>query len=60
MKQGKLYLIPTIIGEGTEDKTLPSFVMDKIKDIDIFIVENIRTARRHKIIFSGLRIWMPA
>ena len=46
MKQGKLFLIPTIIGEGTEEKTLPSFVRDKIKDIDIFIVENIRTARR--------------
>ena len=46
MKQGKLFLIPTIIGEGTEEKTLPSFVRDKIKDIDIFIVENIRTSRR--------------
>lgn len=46
MKQGKLFLIPTIIGEGTEEKTLPAFVRDKIKDIDIFIVENIRTARR--------------
>jgi 16S rRNA (cytidine1402-2'-O)-methyltransferase len=46
MKQGKLYLIPTIIGEGTEYKTLPSFVSDKIKDINIFIVENIRTSRR--------------
>ena len=46
MNQGKLYLIPTIIGEGTEEKTLPSFVRDKIKDIDIFIVENIRTSRR--------------
>ena len=46
MKQGKLYLIPTIIGEGTEEKTLPTFVRVKIKDIDIFIVENIRTSRR--------------
>ena len=46
MNQGKLYLIPTIIGEGTEEKTLPTFVRDKIKDIDIFIVENIRTSRR--------------
>ena len=46
MKQGKLYLIPTILGEGTEEKTLPSFVRNKIKDVDIFIVENIRTSRR--------------
>ena len=46
MNQGKLYLIPTIIGEGTEEKTLPNFVKDKIIDIDIFIAENIRTSRR--------------
>ena len=46
MKQGKLYLIPTIIGEGTEEKTLSSFVRDKIKGVNIFIVENIRTSRR--------------
>ena len=46
MKIGKLYLIPTILGEGTEGKTLPSSVLNAIKDIDIFIVENIRTSRR--------------
>ena len=46
MKIGKLYLIPTILGEGTEEKTLPSSVLNAIKDIDIFIVENIRTSRR--------------
>ena len=46
MKQGKLYLIPTIIGEGTEERTLPSSVLNLIKCIDIFIVENIRTSRR--------------
>ena len=46
MKIGKLYLIPTILGEGTEEKTLPSSVLKAIKDIDIFIVENIRTSRR--------------
>jgi len=46
MKQGNLYLIPTIIGEGTEEKTLTSFITEKIKNIDIFIVENIRTSRR--------------
>lgn len=46
MKRGNLYLIPTIIGEGTEEKTLTSFITEKIKTIDIFIVENIRTSRR--------------
>ena len=47
MNKGKLYLIPTIIGEGTEQDTLPSTTLNIIKKINIFIVENIRTARRH-------------
>lgn len=46
MKKGKLYLIPTTLGEGTESKTLPLTVLESIKNIDIFIVENIRTSRR--------------
>ena len=47
MNKGKLYIIPTIIGEGTEQETLPSTTLNIIKKINIFIVENIRTARRH-------------
>ena len=47
MNKGKLYLIPTILGEGTQDTTLPSPILKAIKEIDIFIVENLRTARRH-------------
>ena len=47
MDKGKLYLIPTIIGEGTQEETLPSTILKAIKKIDIFIVENLRTARRH-------------
>ena len=46
MKKGKLFLIPTTLGDGTEEKTLPSSVLNAIKNIDIFIVENIRTSRR--------------
>ena len=46
MKKGRLYLIPTTLGEGTENKTLPPVVLELIKNIDIFIVENIRTSRR--------------
>ena len=46
MRKGKLYLIPTTLGDGTEEKTLPSSVLNAIKNIDIFIVENIRTSRR--------------
>lgn len=47
MNKGKLYLIPTILGKGTQDATLPSTILKSIKEIDIFIVENLRTARRH-------------
>jgi len=44
--KGKLYLIPTILGEDNQQKTLPYFVTEIIKDLNIFIVENIRTSRR--------------
>ena len=47
MDKGKLYLIPTTIGEGKQEETLPFIIKQKIKDINIFIVENIRTARRY-------------
>ena len=47
MNKGRLYLIPTIIGEETQESTLPSAILHAIKEIDIFIVENVRTARRH-------------
>ena len=47
MNKGKLYLIPTIISNGTENKTLPKTVKDYIKKTNIFIVENIKKARRY-------------
>ena len=47
MNKGKLYLIPTILGKETQEETLPSTILKSIKEIDIFIVENLRTARRH-------------
>ena len=46
MKTGKLFLIPTTLGEGSGYKSLPPIVLDHIKNINIFIVENIRTSRR--------------
>jgi len=46
LNKGQLYLIPTILGKGTEETTLPSTILKSIKEIDIFIVENLRTARR--------------
>lgn len=47
MDKGTLYLIPTILGEGTQEATLPSSVLKSIENINVFIVEKIRTARRH-------------
>jgi 16S rRNA (cytidine1402-2'-O)-methyltransferase len=46
MTKGKLILIPTVIGENTAKETLPSIILDTIKNTDIYIVENIRSARR--------------
>jgi 16S rRNA (cytidine1402-2'-O)-methyltransferase len=46
MTKGKLILIPTVIGENTAKETLPSIIIDTIKNTDIYIVENIRSARR--------------
>ena len=47
MNKGKIYLIPTILGEGTEKSTLTYPILKAIKEIDVFIVENLRTARRN-------------
>tara|TARA_B100001250_G_scaffold267484_1_gene230732 strand:+ start:121 stop:825 length:705 start_codon:yes stop_codon:yes gene_type:complete len=47
LNKGKLYLIPTTLGKGTEKETIPLSIVNTIKKIDIFIVENLRTARRY-------------
>ena len=47
MDKGNLYLIPTIIGDGTQKYSLTHPISIAIKDINIFITENIRTSRRH-------------
>lgn len=41
-----LYLIPTILAEGTENQVLSPVIREVVADLDIFFVENIRTARR--------------
>lgn len=43
---GKLYLIPTTLGETEPLEVLPYSVKKTIEDISIFIVENEKTARR--------------
>ncbi len=45
--KGKIYLIPTIISENTEEKHIAPEVLDTILIVDYFLVENIRTSRRY-------------
>ena len=47
LNKGKLYLIPTILSDNSQEAVLPNSISNHIKEINIFIVENLRTARRH-------------
>jgi 16S rRNA (cytidine1402-2'-O)-methyltransferase len=42
----KLYLIPTTLGDTSIERVLPPDLSNLISSIPVFIVENIRTARR--------------
>lgn len=44
--KGKLFLIPTLLGDTSPHKVLPSSVFEVIKRLNYYIVEDIRTARR--------------
>lgn len=46
MTYGKLYLIPTPLGEGTPAEVLPASVLTRIPLLRRFVVEELRTARR--------------
>lgn len=43
---GILYLIPITLGDGSFDKVIPAYNNAIINEIDVYIVENIKTARR--------------
>lgn len=47
--QGKLYLIPSTIGDTEIDDVIPAKVLNIINNINTYIVENERTARRQLI-----------
>lgn len=53
-EKGKLYLIPTVIADSSPHKVISPFVLNTIKPIRFFVVENIRTARRY---LSSLSIY---
>lgn len=45
-KQGKIYLIPTTLGDNEPLEVLPISIKRAIENINFFIVENEKTARR--------------
>jgi len=46
LHMAKLYLIPTTLGDTSIERVLPPDLTQLISSISVFIVENIRTARR--------------
>ncbi|MCF6184243.1 MAG: SAM-dependent methyltransferase [Bacteroidales bacterium] len=46
-KKGKIYLIPTTLGNSEINEVIPAYVVEIITNLHYFIVENIRTARRY-------------
>ncbi|MBK6267040.1 SAM-dependent methyltransferase [Marivirga sp. S37H4] len=55
-KKGTLYLIPTVIAPQTEERVLPPELKQLCNQIDYYLVENIRTARR---CLSAMKISKP-
>ncbi len=45
-EKGKLYLIPTTLGETELSAVLPEAVLTVVQRLEIFVVEEVRTARR--------------
>jgi 16S rRNA (cytidine1402-2'-O)-methyltransferase len=54
MAKGKLHLIPAPLGENDPAEVIPGPVLDMLKSFKIFVVEEIRTARRY-LSKAGLR-----
>lgn len=52
--KGKLFLIPTIIAEGTSGRVIPQQVLEVLSGIRVFLAEDVRTARRY---LSSLKIY---
>ncbi len=47
INKGKLYLLPSVLGEESEiSAVLPAYTQNVIKSLHVFIVEELRTARR--------------
>lgn len=44
---GKLYLIPSPLGEGDPSEVIPAHVLERLKSIKLYVVEEVRTVRRY-------------
>jgi len=51
---GKLYLIPTTLGESPIEHVIPKHVVDIINQTNHYIVEDVKTARRY-LIKAGIK-----
>ena len=45
--KGKIYLIPTTLGDSEINSVLPESIRNTVDNISFFIVENLRSARRY-------------
>ncbi|HEX5170289.1 MAG TPA: SAM-dependent methyltransferase [Cyclobacteriaceae bacterium] len=54
ISKGKLILVPSVIAQETQHKVIPLQVKNELKDVQHFLAENIRTARRF---LSSLEIY---
>ncbi|MBV9988687.1 MAG: SAM-dependent methyltransferase [Chitinophagaceae bacterium] len=45
MQPGQVYLIPTLLHESAPE-TIPAYILNAVKDCQVFFVENEKTARR--------------
>ncbi len=50
---GKLFLIPNVIADATQENVIPHSVKERLKSLRLFLVEDIRTARRY---LSSLKV----
>lgn len=53
MKKGILYLIPSVLAEGTAQQVISPQIKDVVRNTQYYAVENLRTARRY---ISSLRL----
>lgn len=47
MDKGKLYLIPSPLGDNDPSEVIPSPVLESLSGFRTFVVEEVRTARRY-------------